>query len=255
MELTWLGTAGCIAKTKDAEIAFDPFLSRGAGKPSPLTANSFQNTRVIFVGHGHFDHAFDIPQIAAKSDLQVFAPGLTGQILKLRGLSTAQLSIATNQEILFKPMKVRAFRSSHVQFDLPLVLSTAKRCGVAGCLHIAKLGISYPKGLVQSYLFEASGKKFLFLSSAGCTDAELREYRKLEIDFLLAPLQGHSQIQKIAARQTMVIQPKVVIPHHYDDFYPPMSQDISVDTFQEDLKFEGFKGDLIKLPMFHAAQI
>lgn len=60
---------------------------------------------------------------------------------------------------------------------------------------------------------------FLKMSSAGATEKELLEYRKLEIDYFLAPLQGHSSIQEIAAKQTAIIQPKVVIPHHHDDFF------------------------------------
>lgn len=255
MELTWLGTAGFIARTKEAEIAFDPFLSRGAGVPSPFTANSFQNTQAIFVGHGHFDHTFDIPQISALCEAKVFAPGLTGQVLKFRGVAKSQLKIASNDEFLFSPMKVRAFRSAHVNFDLPLVLSTIKRCGISGCVQIAKLGLGYPQGLVQSYLFEEKGKKFLFLSSAGCSQGELMEYRKLEVDFLLVPLQGHSLIQDLAAELTIRIQPKVVIPHHYDDFYPPLSQDISVEVFKNRLKQNGFKGKLVEIPLFQAAQL
>ena len=145
MELTWLGTAGFIAKTKNGVIAFDPFLSRGSGLPSPFSVQSFQNVQAIFVGHGHFDHCFDIPKIAAANNIKVFAPGMTGQILKLRGLPANQLITASNKEVLFKSLQVQAFHSGHAKFDFPLVLSTAKRCGVRGCFHIAKLGLSYPK--------------------------------------------------------------------------------------------------------------
>jgi L-ascorbate metabolism protein UlaG (beta-lactamase superfamily) len=136
---------------------------------------------------------------------------------------------------------------------MPLVLSTIKRCGVKGCLETCGLGISYPQGMVQSYLFEAAGKKFLFLSSAGADERELEMYRKLEVDYLLAPLQGHSQIQEIAAKQTLIINPKVVIPHHHDDFYPPLSQNISVDVFRDKLKYFGYKGDTLEIPIFQTA--
>ena len=255
MELTWLGTAGFIARTKDAEVAFDPFLSRGIGVQSPFTANSFQNTQAIFVGHGHFDHTFDIPKIAAQSEVRVVAPGLTRQVLNFRGVAKSQLEVASNDKILFSPMKVRAFKSAHVKFDLPLVISTIRRCGISGCVHIAKLGLGYPQGLVQSYLFEKKGKKFLFLSSAGCTEAELQDYRRLEIDFLLAPLQGHSRIQSIVADLTTRVQPKVVIPHHHDDFYPPLSQGISVEVFKDQLKQKGYKGKVLEIPLFQAAQV
>jgi L-ascorbate metabolism protein UlaG (beta-lactamase superfamily) len=250
MKLTWLGTAGFIVQSKDGEIVFDPFLSRGKGAASPFSVQSFQNTQALFVGHGHFDHAFDIPEIVAGTDLQVFAPGLTGQILKLRGVPSSRLMNATNKETLFKPFKVRAFRSSHVKFDAALVVSTIQRCGFKGCLHACGLGLAYPKGLVQTYLFEVGNKKILFMSSAGCSEKELLMYRQLEVDYLLAPLQGHSSIQEIAAKQTAIIQPKVVIPHHHDDFYPPLSQNISVEVFKEQLGIAGFKGDLLEIPLF-----
>lgn len=254
-ELTWLGTAGFLVKAHGVQIAFDPFLSRGSGTPSPFGPQSFENVECVFVGHGHFDHAYDVPQIAAANDLKVYAPGLTGQVLKLRGLAPAQLKHADNKDLLYAPLKVQAFQSSHVRFDLKLVLSTAKRCGIAGCLHVAKLGLCYPKGLVQSYLFEVAHKKVLYLSSAGCSESELKLYQKLEVDIILAPLQGHSHIQDIAAEQTLRINPKLVIPHHHDDFYPPMSQSVSVEVFKEILRYRGFKGEILEIPLFGTAHL
>lgn len=255
MDLTWLGTAGFIVRGKEGEIAFDPFLSRGEGKPSPFTTKSFENTQALFVGHGHFDHTYDIPQIVTGSEVKVFAPGVTGQILKWRGVDSSRLVTASNKEKLFSPFRVRAFHSAHVHFDMPLMLSTAKRCIAHRCFHMLGLGLGYPKGLVQTYYFEVGGKKVLFVSSAGCTDNELAQYRELELDFLLAPLQGHSLIQEIMARQVAIIQPKIVIPHHHDDFYPPLSQEISVEVFREELKKAGYQGELFEIPLFESSQV
>lgn len=255
MELTWLGTAGFIVKGKEGEIVFDPFLSRGEGAASPFTPKSFENAQSLFVGHGHFDHTYDIPQIAAGTDLKIYAPGLTGQMLRMRGVPASRVANASNKEILAKPFKVRAFHSSHVRFDVPLVTSTLKRCGVKSCLDMCGRAFGYPQGLVQTYFFEVGGKKVLFVSSAGCSEKELLEYKKLEIDYFLAPLQGHSQIQEIAATQTAIIQPKVVVPHHFDDFYPPLSQSVSVDIFRDKLKMKGFKGDVLEIPLFKSVQV
>lgn len=255
MDLTWLGTAGFIVKSKEGEITFDPFLSRGEGIPSPFTTKSFENSQALFVGHGHFDHTFDIPKIAAATDLKVYAPGLTGHVLKMRGVPASRIVHTSNKDVLFKPYKMRAFHSSHVTFDLPLVLSTIKRCGVKGCLEACHLGLAYPKGLVQTYLFEVSGKKILFMSSGGASEKELMIYRKLEVDYFLAPLQGHSSIQEIAAKQVSIIQPKVVIPHHHDDFYPPLSQNVSVDVFRQKLNDLNFKGDVLEIPLFKSSLI
>ena len=207
------------------------------------------------MGHGHFDHTFDIPNIVAGTDLQVYAPGLTGALLKMRGVPSSRLSHAQNKEYLLDSFKVRAFRSSHVLFDRALVVSTLRRFSLKHFLPLCCLGLGYPHGLVQTYLFESGGKKVLFISSAGCSESELALYKKLEVDILLAPLQGHSDIQKIAARQTMIIQPKMVIPHHHDDFYPPLSQSVSVDVFKDQLEFMGFKGKFLEIPLFKEAQI
>ncbi len=255
MDLTWLGTAGFIVKSKEGEIVFDPFLSRGKGEPSPFTTKSFENSQALFVGHGHFDHTFDIPEISKGTDFKIFVPGLTRQILKLRGVPSERLIHTNTKEVLFKSFKMRAFHGSHVQFDIPLVIETARRCGVKGCLQACGLGLAYPKGLVQTYLFESEGKKILYMSSAGATEKELLEYRKLEVDYFLAPLQGHSSIQEIAAKQTAIIQPKVVIPHHHDDFFPPLSQNVSVDVFREKLNIAGFKGSVLEIPLFKSSQI
>lgn len=250
MELTWLGTAGFIIKNKSDEIVFDPFLSRGPGSASPFTVKSFENSQALFVGHGHFDHTFDIPQIVSGTELKVFAPGLTGKILQFRGVPKERIIKSDKNEILFKPFKVRTFRSSHVNFDLSLIVSTLKRCSFKSCLNICGLGLKYPKGMVQSYVFEVNSKKVLFLSSAGSTEDELRQYQKLEVDYFLAPLQGHSLIQDIVAKHTVIINPKIVIPHHHDDFYPPLSQNISVDIFRDKLKSLNFKGDVLEIPLF-----
>lgn len=255
MEFTWLGTAGFIFKSQEGEIAFDPFLSRGKGEASPFNAKSFQNTEAILVGHGHFDHTYDIPDIVKQSEVKVFAPGLTGKILNIRGVPRDRLLLANNKELLLKNLKVRAFHSAHVKFDMPLVMSTLHRCGIMGCLGSCHLGVLYPKGLVQTYLFQSQGKKILFMSSAGATDPELKIYRDLEVDYFLAPLQGNSQIHAIGAKMASIIKPKVIIPHHHDDFFPPLSQNISVDVFREELKKLNFNGDVLEIPLFKSAQI
>ncbi len=255
MELTWLGTAGFILKAGNLEFAFDPFLSRGPDNQSPFNAKSFQNTRAIYVGHGHFDHTYDIPEIVKHSDVEIVAPGLTGFILRMRGVPANRIKTSHNDMYLLKDLKMRAFKSSHVRFDAKLVLSTMKRCGFRDCLNIACLGLGYPEGLVQSYSFEFKGKRFLYLSTAGCTESELKLYRDLEVDYMFSPLQGHSRIQSLVADQIAIVAPKVVIPHHYDDFYPPLSQTICVDAFEEELKKRHFKGKLQIVPLFETVQI
>lgn len=95
-------------------------------------------------------------------------------------------------------------------------------------MHAIGLGVKYPQGLVQTYLFEVKGKKVLFISSGGCTDSRTTN-------------SNHSA--------------QAVIPHHHDDFYPPLSQNISVDVFREKLIQSGFKGSVLEIPLFQSSLI
>ncbi len=248
-ELTWLGTAGFTVRSKLGRIAFDPFLSRSGGAaPSPFKPSDFSDIESIFVGHGHFDHTYDVPEICNHSGCRVHALGSTAALLEKKGVAAPK--IFGRSEYLHSSLKVRAHPSRHTVFDCALVWNTLKRFTIPELVKTAKLGLTYPKGETQGYTFESSGKKFLFLSTAGCLDDELEGYRRENIDVILLPLQGHTHISKIAARIAIATGAKTVIPHHHDDFFPPLSQEIRTDQLKFELKEGGFKGEVLEIPLF-----
>ena len=252
----WIGTAGFIVKTPEFEIAFDPFLSRKDPEhENVIKPEHFANVTDIFLGHGHFDHVYDVPAICACTDARVHGSSENLKHLQKKGVATEKLQPADeSSRSLCESAKIHSFKSKHVSFDIPLVATTLKRCGW-NCFHMAKLGMDFPKGGVRTYLFEASGKKILFISSAGCQHSELIKYRDLAPDILLLPLQGHSKIQNIGATMAAIINAKIVIPHHHDNFYHPLSQNIDLEPFREDLKKLEYRGDVLELPLFKEAQV
>jgi len=44
-------------------------------------------------------------------------------------------------------------------------------------------------------------------------------------------LQGHTHICDIALEYVRIIKPRLVIPHHQDDFYPPISTAVDIRPF------------------------
>jgi len=47
----------------------------------------------------------------------------------------------------------------------------------------------------------------------------------------MLPLQGHSRICTRAALLTAAINPRAVVPQHFDDFFPPVSQWVELMPF------------------------
>lgn len=92
--------------------------------------------------------------------------------------------------------------------------------------------------------------------SGGCTEKELDRLARLgSPDVLMFPLQGHSHICRIATRVVERLQPRVVIPHHHDDFYPPISQAVDIGLFVEAVSGLSPPVEVVTLPVCEAVEV
>jgi L-ascorbate metabolism protein UlaG (beta-lactamase superfamily) len=48
-------------------------------------------------------------------------------------------------------------------------------------------------------------------------------------------VQGRTDIYEVAADLVRKVRPKLVIPHHFDDFYPPVSQTIDLEPLIDEV--------------------
>ena len=51
------------------------------------------------------------------------------------------------------------------------------------------------------------------------------------MDLLSLPLQGHTRIHELALRLVGTLTPKQVLPQHFDDGFPPVSQEAPTGPF------------------------
>ncbi len=258
MEIQWLGTAGFKIKFQDQVILLDPYLSRNkeATPVQPLGPQDMDGASHIFISHGHFDHLMDVPLIASRTQAMVHCSSDTADFLeKKMGLGREQIQeISTdNQEHRFETFNARAHFSRHVKFDKKLLFSTLAKMNFKIPRYLP-LFLKYPCGQVLSWQFSLGGKTILFFGSAGSSPDELARLEREPIDILLVPLQGHSDICDIAARYVKILHPKLVIPHHQDDFFPPISRQVDMNPFVERVKKEspGTRIKILKLnePLF-----
>ncbi len=241
MEIKWLGTAGFSIKTKDQVFLIDPYLTRNhkARPKQTLKASDIKKASQIFISHGHFDHLHDIPKIARETKAKVYCSDIAARTLINSGLDKDQVIIITSNrwEKEFDGFKAQAFFSEHVKFDRKLLLSTLLKINIRIPKYLP-LSKNFPCGQVLSWRFYVEDRMIHFFGSAGSAEKELKNLTDQPMDLLLVPLQGHSDICNIAANYVKILKPEIVIPHHQDDFYPPISRQVDIRPFINKVKFE-----------------
>lgn len=234
MKLTWYGTAAFRISTGTQTIWIDPYLSRNANAfpVQPTRPADLHNVDAIFTSHGHFDHVMDIPRIVRGTNARVYCSGETARTLRREGVPADHLEpiVADGSMVTGSSYTAEAFPSRHVQFDKPLVAKTLLR-SLFHLPGLIKYMRRYPVGPVFSWRFTIAGTTIHHFGSAGSSPQELQQLGKQTTDILLVPLQGHSQICRIALEYVRALQPSLVIPHHQDDFFPPISRSVDIEPF------------------------
>ena len=239
MELTWLGTAGFEISTPQETFYLDPYLSRNqdAVPVQPKTADDIKSGSPIFISHAHFDHLMDIPRIATSAGSVIYCSKTAGEYLTRKNVNPENILIISQnlQQFSFKTFNARALFSHHVVFDKKLVFSTLAKINVRLFKYLPYF-YRYPCGQVLGWRFNLEGKSILFYGSAGATCQELEQTAKDPVDILLMPLQGHSDICDIGVDFVKILNPGIVIPHHHDNFFPPISRTVNIDPFLNGIK-------------------
>ena len=239
MQITWWGAAGFAFHTGPHRFLIDPYLSRNP-KARPVQALGPQDVEradQIFVSHGHFDHLGDVPAIAAKTGAMVYCSRQAAATLEMGGLRKEQIRpVATDGERFdFGPYAATAHFSRHVRFDRTLLARTLARIHFRMGRVIALMR-RYPCGQVISWRFTAEGRTLHHFGSGGSTPEELDRFAQTGTDLLLVPLQGHTRICDIALSYVDRLRPAMTIPHHQDDFFPPVSSRVDIGPFLEGMK-------------------
>jgi L-ascorbate metabolism protein UlaG (beta-lactamase superfamily) len=264
VRLTWYGTAGFRFEVGGRIFLVDPYLSRN-DRARPTLGIGPQDVidgSEIYLSHGHFDHAHDVPQITLQTCATVHCSEEVATALCRHGVGRAQTVVAREGDSFdLGTYRAKCFNSTHVRFDLPLIAATLRRS-------LAELGLPllrlrelsrWPEGQVLAWRFTLAaegGRVVQHLGSAGCTEEELdRLCETGPPDILLVPLQGNTRILRIAARIVERLRPRVVIPHHHDDFYPPISQAVNIAPFVEAVGALPSPPEVVQVPMGEEVEI
>lgn len=230
MKITWFGTASLMIESGHERILIDPFLPLNGAENHPSLLD-YQKTDAVLITHGHIDHLGSIPLIMQAADITVYCSRRPASTLEKMGVDSDQIAvIRPGNTLFFGQAKVTPIAGKHIHFDARLVRHTLLNTRILrhfrNFLWLLIRNPFYPEGKeTLAFQIDAEGKRILVLGSLS-----LKEHTKYpeNVDILVLPYQGASDLVAPALSIIEQIKPKAVILDHFDDAFPPISQ--QVDT-------------------------
>lgn len=251
MNITWFGTASLLIENNNDRILIDPFFPLKGATNHPTLA-SFSEEESILITHGHVDHLQSVPFIMEQSDATVYCSELPANTLEDLDADGSRIVVVKPQDrLLFGSVKVTVLKGKHIEFDKALVKKTLINPRVIryfrNLLFLGMCNRIYKEGQeTLAYQIEADGKTVLVLGSMNLDDSV--EYPK-NVDMLVLPYQGSSNLVPIATDIIRTIEPRSVMLDHFDDAFPPLSNEIDTKPLKKALA-EQFPNLAVVKPTF-----
>jgi L-ascorbate metabolism protein UlaG (beta-lactamase superfamily) len=219
VDIRYLGHAAVELKTGDTTVLVDPFLT---GNPKAAAKADELEATTILLTHGHADHVGDAVDIAKRTGAPVVAiTELAGELGK-EGIETIDPNLGGTVKLDWGWVKL-----------VPAWHTSTTPSGT----------VNTPAGLLISI-----GDTLIYQLGDTClfSDLKLVAQRGDKVDVALVPIGGHYTMDRLdAVTAVEFVDPKVVIPIHYDTF-PPIETD--AEAFKADVESQTSASVVILAP-------
>jgi L-ascorbate metabolism protein UlaG (beta-lactamase superfamily) len=220
VQFRWLGVAGIELRTDEQILVIDPFVTRPPFRRmwvgrvrsnDALVAATVPRCDVVLVTHAHWDHVMDVPEVLRQTGATAFGSPNTCQLLALLGVPQERIhEIKVGDQFTLRTFQIKVFPAEH-----GLVLGRPFASGsLARDLRPPLRMRDYRMDSCFSFLIEVGGLSFLDWSS---------ERAELAVPADVLAVSPHQERVYYEAL-LRVVQPRVVIPMHWDDLMRPLSQ-------------------------------
>lgn len=232
LEIAWLGVSGYRLTYEGVSLFVDPYVSRvplrslllrRTALPDPAMLDRYATApgpvAGVLVGHTHFDHAVDAPAVARRTGAKAYGSASLAHLMRLHGLGDLAVEVVPHRTYDLGPFAVRFVPSRHSKL---LFGRKVPMDGELTCDHLDGLGpTAYRCGAVYGIRIEVAGIALYHQGSANLDDAELPAE---PVDVFLAGVAGRSVTPAYWRRILPKLDPRVVVPTHYDDFFAPLGR-------------------------------
>jgi L-ascorbate metabolism protein UlaG (beta-lactamase superfamily) len=241
LELEWLGVSGYRLSYQGHTLFLDPYLSRvplrslllrRAALPDASAVERFTRAEGkvvgVLVGHTHFDHAVDAPALARRFGCSAYGSASLARLMALHGLAECAVEVEPYRPYELGPFVVRFTPSAHSKLLLGLAVPYD---GELTCEQLDALAPgAYRCGQVWGISIEVAGVRLYHQGSANLVDEAIRERG---VDVFLAGIAGRSFTEDYWERILPALDPAVIVPTHYDNFFRPLGDPLEFVTAAE----------------------
>ena len=237
LDVEWLGVSGYRLTYEGHTLYVDPYVSRVPLRslllrrhavPDPAALDRFLpdpggDVVGVLVGHTHFDHAVDAPAVAARFGCLAYGSSSLVTLMGLHGMADRAVEVEPHRVYELGPFEVTFVPSRHSKLLLGLAVPYD---GELTCDHLDGLNpAAYRCGQVWGIHIAVAGTTLYHQGSADLIEDEI-EHRG--VDVFLAGVAGRSFTEDYWKRILPRLDPKLVVPTHYDDFVRPLGEDLDL---------------------------
>lgn len=249
LRIEWLGVSGYRLSYEGVSLLIDPYLSRvglralllrRAARPDAAMLDRYgavdEPVAGVLVGHTHFDHAVDAPELARRFGCDAYGSASLAHLMRLHGLAARAVEVEPRRAYELGPFVVRFVPSRHSKLIL------GRRVPFDGeltCDHLDGLWPgAYRCGQVWGIRIEVAGVSLYHQGSADLDDEALGVE---PVDVFLAGVAGRGVTPRYWERVLPKLDPRVVVPTHYDNFFRPLGRELD---FVRNVKLASVPGEV-----------
>jgi len=229
LKLTWLGTAGFRLEYQDTVVWIDPYLTRLSlgdlvrrrvvPASQAAVARWVDRADAVLVGHTHFDHALDVPAISRATGCKVYGSRSLEHLMGLHGLGDRAVVAEPHRDYEVGPFRFHFVPSVHSKLQLGLGIPFS---GELTCDHVDRLTPqAYHCGQVWGLHIAVAGVRLYHQGSADLIEDEIKD---AGVDVFLCGISGRRFTPRYVERIVRCLQPAMIVPTHYDDFFQPLGE-------------------------------